>query len=313
LAHEGKDPDFFAIRLKTNENISNLSPDFWERLKHLPEHLYKRFVEADDAPFEGLVFPMFDRKLHILDQKNFCPPSHWPVFVGMDYGMRSNTHCTWITFTEQGHAVCFKEYVMNGVAPRTHADNIRAINSQFMSRGMSYPKLIVIDPATQQSKGEAEISVFKQLVESGLTNLTPGRRETNDLAGVSLLSQLLQPQEAIPHPISDRTRSGGWPQLYFTLDCPVVTSEFDEWTWKGHKDQNKDAPEKPEERNDHGIDSVRYALSLGMQTAGIHPLTQTLYENSPAYHNQKLIEKDLKDFKRQEGGWNAQFRHSGVT
>lgn len=307
----GEDPEYFAVRMKTAENLHHLSPDFWARLQTLPEHIYKRFVEADDAPFEGLVFPMFDRKIHILSMKNFIPPPHWPVYIGIDFGVRNNTHVTWTTVTEEGHWICFMEYVNKGATVRVHAEAIRAITANMLSRGMGLPKMIVIDPSTAQSKGEGERTVFQQFMDEGLSGLMPGKRETKEYQGITYLMNLLSPNPQVKHPLSGESSVKGYAQLMFTEDCPKIIAEFEEWQWMEHKQEKKDAPEKPQEKNDHGIDSLKHIILLGLSAAPADPTSQFMKMQSFAYQQQKLIDRDLKGRGR-NGGYLGRIKASGV-
>ena len=310
LSYTGQDPEYFAVRMKTKDNLHHLSPDFWERLQSLPEAEYKRFVEADDAPWEGLIFPMFDRRIHML-RDSFIPPPHWPVYIGMDFGMKNNTHACWMTVSEEGHWIVFQEYVDNNGSPRKYAGAILAITAGLMAKGMPMPKLTVIDPSTAQQKGEGEKTVYTQFYEAGISNLMPGKRETREYQGVSYMRQLLEPHPSVGHPSKDEKREGGWPQLYFTKDCPKAVEEFEQWEWMEHKNTKKDAPEKPQEKNDHGIDSIKHVLLLGLSAAPADPLSQEMFRNSFAYKQNQLITRDLKG-KGRNGGYMGRLRASGV-
>lgn len=305
--YSGSDPEYFAIRMKTKDNLHHLSPDFWERLQQLPEAEYKRFVEADDAPWEGLIFPMFDRRVHMI-RESFIPPSHWPVYIGMDFGIKNNTHACWMTVSEEGHWIVFQEYVSKDGSPKKYAGAILSITSGLMAKGMPMPKMSVIDPSTSQQKGEGEKTVYQQFYEAGLHNLMPGKRETREYQGVSYMRQLLEPDSRVPHPF---TRIMGAPQLFFTQDCPKVIEEFEQWEWMEHKNEKKDAPEKPQEKNDHGIDSIKHVLLLGLSKAPQDPLSIEMFKQSFAYKQQQLINRDMKG-KGRNGGYMGRLRASGV-
>ena len=286
-----QDPDYFAIEYGTRENKENLRADYWKALQQLPEHLFKRYAEADDEPLEGMVFPNFDRRLHVIPIKGFVPPPHWPVYIGMDYGYRTPTVALWITVTEEGAFVAFREYRQTMKSPSENARNILSINSDLVRRGMQDHKIAWIDLSSGFKKGESEsgASVFDQLVASGMTKLSKSSR---DLDGrVMRIATLLEPNHLLrKHPVTDKILSSGWPRLFLTEDCEATIREIEEWEWTKTVSESKDPLEKPEMKNDHGIDALGYVLVKVTEKAPLDFDSEKMYEVSK--------EKEIDDYKR---------------
>ena len=309
LAYEGKDPEFFAVHFKTIDNLMNLEPDYLERQRTtLSKEMFDKFVNGDESPNEGLVFPMFDRRIHVLNVRGFVPPPHWPVYIGIDYGFASHTHVVWLTVSEEKHIIVFKEHFASGMTVRGHAEAINTITEEMARKHVPRYQLAVIDPSTAQKKEGESKSIFEMFYEAGVKGLMPGKREDRMGSGVVLLQQMLEPHVSIMHPIYNTNSPTGWPQLYFTEDVPQAIKEFDEWSYPQTKDEFKDKKEKPEEGHDHGIDAVRYPITSGLTAAGMEPMTKYLYESSAQFYMKKLIENDLKDLKKDKsksGGWSG--------
>ncbi len=270
-------------------------------MRQMPPHLYKRYVLAEFGEFEGVVYPNFNRKLNILPLSNWRPPSHWPVYRGIDHGVtRSPTVCLWATMTPWRQVIVFKEYYQRGVdndfarvlTVKEHARNIRAITAQ-MGVGVAWT---VIDPSTRQHSGNDGYSVHDWYAQEGIHCLLGSR----DLTGrVVKVATLFQPHPGLPNPITGaKDRAGGYPAAFFTQDCVKTIQEHEEWMWKEIKEGQAEK-EIPEERNDHTCDAFSYIAA--QQPLG-SPLS-IIDTGSEAY---KLDQHRKKMMRAQQNGWRAQ-------
>lgn len=282
------DDTYWAIEWGTVENKGNLRKDYWDTLTDLPDHLFKRLAEADDEPLDGMVFPNFDRRLHVVPLKGFVPPPHWPVYIGMDYGYRTPTVALWITVTEEGSFVAFQEYRMTMKSPAENARNILNINDTLVMKGMQDHKIAWIDLSSGFKKGESEsgASVFDQLVAAGMKKLAKSSR---DLDGrVVRIATLLEPSRLqIKHPITGVNRDAGWPRLMLTEDCKQTIQEIEEWEWSKVTTDAADPKEKPEMKDDHGIDALGYVLVKVEERAPEDYDSQRIRETSVSYQLEK--------------------------
>lgn len=288
-----QDKNYFALEWGTSENRKNLREDYWESLQDLPEHLFKRFAEADDEPLDGMVFPNLDRRIHVIQQKDFIPPPHWPVYIGMDYGYRTPTVALWIAVTEDGAFIAFREYRETMKSPQENARNILAIDEMMRRRGMQPHKTAWIDLSSGFKKGESEsgASVFDQLVTAGMTKLAKSSR---DLDGrVVRIATLLEPNRLLSeHPVTGKRSDIGWPRLMLTTDCMQTIQEIEEWEWSKVTSDAKDPLEKPEQKDDHGIDALGYVLVKVTEKAPLDFDSQQSYDTDQS----KLLEDDKKEW-----------------
>lgn len=297
-AYDGTDKKYRAFILPTKENEKNLPASFFEDMADLPEKIRKRLLEADEEPMSGLVFDFFNRELHEIKMKDVPIPNHWPVFAGMDYGYRTPTVHIWFAVTEDGFIIGFKEYRQTTKTIPQNSDNIRAINNIHALRGVQSPRIGFIDPSTdfRDGKSISASTVFEQLVANGLGYLQPAQRlKVEDR--VSKLGSFLLPNKKLKtHPITGQYREEGWPRLMFTSDCEDTIREFEEWEWGKVNSELSDPKEKPEERNDHGIDACAYYItSYGNERAPMNDVDAEAIANDPVLKNRKRIEKYLKE------------------
>lgn len=311
-----KNPDYFFITCPTTENLAHLPPAYWKRLQKLPKHKFQRMVMGDDSPYEGLVFPEFRRELNIVPSFKGVPPTHWPVYFGMDVGRRSPTTCDLIAVTEEGCYVVFKEYGATMRTPQANAKAILTLFGTLIAKGMPIPKLGFIDPSSAHHKGESDmsLSVFQQLVRAGLNTLKPASKDQD--GRIMRLSSLLEVDPDLKnHPVTGQFREEGWPRLYFTEECHETIREFEEWEFSKTTNPQKDAPEKPEERNDHYIDATGYAIAEIYDFAPLNFISRDLWENSEAYANAQAKKKYLATWS-QEREWDSGARsplNDGMT
>lgn len=298
-AYDGTDPKYRAFILPTKENEKNLPATFFEEMADLPEKIRKRLLEADEEPMSGLVFENFNRDLHEIKKKDLPIPPHWPIFAGMDYGYRTPTVHIWFAVTEEGFIIGFKEYRQTMATIMQNAENIKTMTNQMMGRGLMFnrPKGGFIDSSTNFKDGKSltGASVYEQLVEYGLNYLQPAHRLSME-DKVAKLANLLTPKKDLKtHPITGQYREEGWPRLMFTSDCEATIQEFEEWEWPRQRNELVDPNEKPESRNDHGIDATEYfATTYGDQKAPMNEIDQMIIDNDPVIKNRERIEKYLR-------------------
>lgn len=303
-AYLGTDKKYFAVQLITKDNEKNLPPDFMADMDDLPEKLRKRLLEADEDPMEGVVFSNFDRKLHVISSvKNFIPAPHWPVYNGMDYGFKTPTVFIWATITEEGCIIVFREYRQRLKTIPENATGILTMNHLLKVTGMPEPKAGWGDPSMnfQDGKGKGGSTIYEQFVEHGLSwvGMAP-RLPILDRVG-KMASLLLPSRQIQKHPITGEFREEGWPRLMFTEECEQTIQEIEEWEWGKIKSDNKDHNEKPEEKDDHGIDACTYILCcVGNEKAPVDDITRELRESDPVYLRKLQKDAYLKEFTRRK-------------
>ncbi|HET9870828.1 MAG TPA: hypothetical protein VFR02_10080, partial [bacterium] len=137
-------------------------------------------------------------------------------------------------------------------------------------------------------------TVFTLFQESGLDFIVPARRQ-HVMDRVQRLRDLLKPDPLKKtHPMTQEYREEGWPTLLFTDECLDTIEEFENWELRGET-SSEATVEKPEARNDHGIDAVSYALQgFWGEASPDHPLTRMMEAKDPSRKLREVLLNDLK-------------------
>ena len=294
LSYLGGDPNYLAFKFFLDDNIANLPAAYVEAMRGKPQHIRDKILGGNEDPLEGLVFPEFTRELNVCKKRNWIPPTHWRVYGGMDHGFQTPTTFLPMAVSESGHLIFFREYRKSHKTIQENSESILKLVTQLFNSGMSWMESCRIDPSTntQDGKSGPGKTVFELYRDAGLTKIslvTAKRMQVMDR--VARMRDLLKPDpEKKIHPITGEVREEGWPTVIFTDDCDGeedggvkvdggTITEFEEWEIKPTTSSAKNPNEKPEEKNDHGIDACCYAVQVYFG------------ENSPE-DPQKVIERE---------------------
>lgn len=296
LAAVNQDPDYLRVEFHTKTLQEKVNPSFWKSLQDIPEHMKSKLLGSDEDPFAGLVFPHFNRALHVFNQQNFIPPRNWIVSMGADYGRQTPTTFTWAALTEEGCMVIFREFRKRMSNIRDIVESVNQTNTGLFNQGMGQIKGAYIDATTNidDGKNPSGQTVFQQFIAEGLWYLQLASK-VPITTRVERLSLLLHPDKKIQnHPISGEFREEGWPRLIFTSDCPETIEEFETWEYPENRSDKKDPNNKPEEKDDHGIDSTFYGIHRFLNAqAPEHESTRQYKRLTENLDHREKVEADL--------------------
>ncbi len=220
--------DYFIIFAKTREN------------PYLPtgyiETLENEYTEGQFVGLEGVVYPEFNRDIHIIDTKGI----EFKEFkIGVDFGFSNESAMIKVGFDYDGRAYIVKEFYEKHI---TDAQLAEIAKKEF---GEEYPYIL-------DSANPSGIQEFRNL---GLTcfpaNKTPGERETSSImAGIKVVTSYLQVQK------------DGKPRLFVDKNCFNTIMEFENYRYPDSK-EGKQIQETPIKIHDHILDSLRYLLNSG--------------------------------------------------
>lgn len=253
----GADPKYLRVNFDTATLQSRENPDYLDEMQDIPEHLRDKLLKSDESPLEGLVFPHFKRELHVCAISGFIPPYNWIVMNGMDWGKQTPCVHLWTAVTEEGCIVVFKEHRQAQMEVPQHAEIILDSTRQLRENGMGEVYGAYVDPSTDFDDGKSPFTVYQQFIQAGYWNLTKAPRLPVEHRATRLGALLMPDPKIKKHPITGEHRDGGWPKLIFTSECEGTIREFESWEYPKRSDA-KDPKNKPEERNDHGIDACGY-------------------------------------------------------
>lgn len=229
---------FIPATVWDNPHLVDADPGYVARLQGLPEDDRRALLDGDWDIFAGQVFREFRRDIHVLEP--FEIPRDWQIRPGFDHGTRNPTAAVWLARDPaSGWWFVVDEHYEAEQPPSYHAEQIRR-------RGTA---VLYADPSTQNRNGPHGERVADVYLQLGVT-LLPASNDWD--AGVSLIKELLHWQ---------RDEAGALtaePRLYFFSTCRNVLRELTSLTWK--RAMEGASPSERTEGDDHGLDSLRYAL-----------------------------------------------------
>ena len=233
-ADPNKDPDTEEGRRWLNEAKRGMS-----------EAAFRKEYEIDWFALSGeLIFPEFDKNVHLIEP--FEIPKHWPIYQGIDHGVRNPTAVIWAAVSPDNDIICYREYYHKNMTVKQHAEQIRILEKHEKENNCKIIRYI--DPATSQRNGINLDTIMGEFAKNGIYCI-PG---TNNVeAGLDRISKYL------------RIDKSGKPRLYLFNTLRNTINEFTNYRWKeitptqAEKSNPKDQPGKV---NDHLLDALRYLL-----------------------------------------------------
>ena len=113
---EGGSRLFIPAKLEDNPFLMESDPEYEERMKNLPEEVYKALREGNWDYYVGQYFTEFKRETHVV--RPFEIPDYWRRYVAIDYGL-DMLAAYWIAVDETDSAVVYREvYEPNLIIPQ---------------------------------------------------------------------------------------------------------------------------------------------------------------------------------------------------
>ncbi len=208
----------------------------------MPETSWMKEYEIDWFARSGqLVYPMFDRNIHIVEP--FIVPKEWNRYMAIDPGLRNPTAALWAAVDRENNVFLYDEYY---ICEKTIREHCRAIK---VKEGANTDVIRLIDPSSAGRNMINRQSARDEFARFGVFC----RPADNDLeVGVDRVASYLNPD-----PATDQ------PRLYFFSTLVNSIREITNYRWEEmdtERSGRNDPPEKPVKRNDHLMDCLRYIL-----------------------------------------------------
>jgi len=199
-----------------------------QMINEWPEETQATRIRGEFASFYGAVFKSYSRKLHVIPA--FRIPKEWRRYRAFDFGFTNPFVCLWFAKDKDENWYVYREYYQ---AQTSIADHIRMV--KLLSKGERYIDSYA-DPENAEDRSEMK--------KAGI----PTRPARKDIArGIELVQSKLKVKE------------NGKPSLFIFRTCRNTCREVPVYHYpKGTNTKNpKDIPVQ---KNDHTIDTLRYAL-----------------------------------------------------
>jgi PBSX family phage terminase large subunit len=263
------DPKNFELVTWGSKDNPAFSDDEWEQLKReIDPTIFRRRYEAKLEFATGKVYNGFDFSKHKISQLPSLEVIE-KAFIGIDWGYVDPTAIILILLSSTKVFYVMKEFVVEG-APLDMV--VMAINKMraWVKEEFNLPVTIYADPANKQYLETVKLKIKH--------DIHPGERDIFD--GTNTVRNLIFQN-----------------RFYVFDECPTVLKELRLYRYieKGWERQ-----EKPEDKNNHTLDAIRYVLAT-------YPLANVKYkpkeeveELSPFWLRRTKAYKD--EVAQSEGG-----------
>ncbi len=217
-----------------------------------PDNLKSRYVFGSDDAFEGLMYPEYDEKIHIIPEVPVSPRNLVRV-IGMDYGKRNPTSVLFADVDANGNVYFVDEIY--------HTD---------MSAGQIKLLIFAKNQGRKVKSYVADPSIWRQM-EAGMPSVGDSFLNRDDESGQTINWQRANNEKNYgwntvrtylkPDP------SGNSPNIYFVKDkCPNTIEEIMDYRYKDmaqslNISRMKNLPEEARKWKDHSMDCKRYILT----------------------------------------------------
>ena len=220
--------DIFIMQFLIDDNTF-LDPHYVEELKkEYTGVFYDRFIRGLWVIAEGLIYPMFDKKRHILDECEEPKDEHFEYYISIDYGT-INPCSMGLWRLERERAVRVREIYFDSKKRKKQLTDEEYYQMLVELAGDKLVEAVVVDPSAA--------SFIETIRRHGKFSV---RKANNDvLDGIRVTGSLLQNNK-----------------LFFCKECEDSIREFGVYRW-----DEKSAKDSVIKEFDHAMDDIRYACN----------------------------------------------------
>lgn len=270
-------------------DVSFLPQDYIDSLYETYDtEMVERLLEGSWETFQGQVFPMFSRELHILPA-DFPIPKNWQRYRGVDHGYVDPCTCVWLASDEGGNFYVYNLYYKR---KRIIEENVAAIQDISGDERYVYT---VADPNVNKADsgtGRKHIDLYR---EAGLELINA---KTSLAAGIARMRELFEPKLNRKHPLKRSLKKA--PALYVLSHCKELINELLSYHYE-KDDAKRNSNESPVDKDNHAIDALRYIIMHNPQPSE-EDVPQTIWEY---IQRERDKEEDGTDFSRIIGNERA--------
>jgi PBSX family phage terminase large subunit len=214
------------LHFEMSDNPS-LSPKTLERYQTMYTGVfYERYILGRWVVAEGLVYPMFDKNVHVV---HTLPETSGEYYVSSDFGIENaSVFLLWRKELSGNRWCCIDEYYYSGRETKTQKTVGELVDGLAAMLGDIMPKRIIVDP-----------SAAALIVELRKRGYHTQPADNDVLNGISDVCTMLKDGK-----------------LLFSDRCKGAIKEFGLYAWDEKRAAiGEDAPVKT---NDHAMDAIRY-------------------------------------------------------
>jgi len=237
---ETQDPQWKSWRFTSYDNPTLKAEEINKARDETDEDTFTQEYMAEFVKFKGLIYTEFDRNIHVVEP--FDIPDNWEIIGGADFGWNNPTAYMFIAIADNDTWYIVEEYYEREQSSRYHCGNIRSTAYALGLRNWaSYG-----DPSATQEMDEwslegVPVSAARKDMGTNMTNWVGH--------GIGMVKKRLQ--------IDSITKK---PKLLVFKRCENTIKEFMSYRWKVNRSEGHEVPDRPEKKDDHLMDALRYAI-----------------------------------------------------
>lgn len=234
-------PDDYEIFGGSYADNPHTPDEYKEHLKNTYVGVFaKQELHGEFVGFEGLVYPTFQRSVHVIDAKDMKLKQ---VVAGVDFGFTNPSVILLCGLDSDGRIYILKELYQSRITDADLADHAKS----------EYGEAETFYCDSENPSGITEFS-RRGLHAIGILKREGERRENFVSWGIKLVSKRLEVQ------------ADGKPRLFVDKRCVNTIMEFENYRYPDQKEE-KPEQESPLKIHDHTMDALRYIICSmeGMQ------------------------------------------------
>tara|TARA_B100000745_G_scaffold84529_1_gene52933 strand:+ start:2248 stop:3576 length:1329 start_codon:yes stop_codon:yes gene_type:complete len=238
ITHNKDDSNIFLVEIMPEDNPI-MTPEMMERFeKSIPKHMREMRLRGKHLMAGALVYVEFDPSSHIIKHGDVPGDTTW--YGCLDEGMDHPTAFLLVGVSRDGKAYVYDEYYSRNQTPEA---DVVGINNVIGDRKLEWP--IVADPALWQSR------------KTGMSAMRYGD------AGLDLIPAMRTSKFGEDHGVYGVKEMLRHNELFVCESCENLIREFYLWKYKRDKDNRPMASDQYEDKNNDGLDALRYLISKG--------------------------------------------------
>ena len=269
---------------------------------HTPEWM-DRYVHCKLTSFIGLIYPMFDRRIHHMDYREMFKKEILHRILAVDVGI-SHASVVLDMFTDGENIYIPSEYYVKGASAIALGREIVEQREDAIYHHM------IIDPSSAKREQTSGTSVKQLLWDEYRLNFVGANNDVD--FGIQVVQDLLKPAK-------------GPPRIYIDVkNCPNLAAEKEIYRWEEPKNLDTDHMEyrqKPVKKRDDCVDAERYGCChlrrfMSRKHEDIMNMRQDMenrhwkdrFENLPMYrenpgmreYHERVLDKEQQDMLRKK-------------
>lgn len=268
----------------TYENAHVLPEDFITTLESTyTGQMGARYLRGEWAAYDGLVYPQFNEAKHVIPHHvmrthlNRLGNYRLTWLYGYDFGIQAPSAFLVAFVDDKGNIFIIDGFHMKEARIDWQAEQMQRIRREYggdVDDIFADPSIFKRSASTGKIVGKSVAEIFWDY-DSDLRLV----RGNNDIKnGIVKVQSYLQSYGFHNHPITGESNA---PYLYVSDKLQWLTDEFASYYWNTNSKGETD--DKPVDKNDHGLDALKYMLSY---TPDIAVLKRQSLAAMPAYLTQ---------------------------